>query len=258
MKTQFGTAASIAAMIVVIGFPTLAQAQMERYDALADSPMARRLPLPPARNLPWPLKPVESAKTSLNYDEFGRMVMHIEHDLLKGITPEMVAWWFGNIGGDMEVDSLRLNKYLVWHPLDHIHWQLAQPGPDGRASAGAKFRIVEAFGRNPDFYIDVTDMVTRLNATGITLVGYSLGLELSRLNHDFADIGGGTQYVSTLTIGTSLPAIGEILNWLIRHMVFTEAMGRAWLRHNVEEVGLLEHIIPPIYPGREMPKPTGR
>ena len=31
--------------------------------------------------------------------------MHIRHDLLKGISPEMVAWWFGNIGGDMEVEG---------------------------------------------------------------------------------------------------------------------------------------------------------
>lgn len=219
---------------------------------------SRRLPLPPPRNLPWPLKRVESAKTSLSYDGFGRMVMHIEHDLLKNVTPEMVAWWFSNIGGDMDVEGLRLNKYLVWHPLDHIHWQLAQAGLDGRASAGAKFRIVEAFARNPDFYIDVTDRVARLDATGITLVGHRLGLQLSRLNHDFADAGGGTRYISTLTIGTSLPVIGRILNRLVHDMVFTEAMGRAWLRHNVEEVGLLEHIIPRIYPGRDMPKPTGK
>jgi hypothetical protein len=212
---------------------------------------ARRLPLPSPRNLPWPLKPVESAKTSLIYDGFGRMVMHIQHDLLKGITPEMVAWWFGNIGGDMEVEGARLNKYLVWHPLDHIHWQLARAGPQGRAVAGAKFRIVEAFGRNPDFYIDVTDTVTRLDLTGITLVGYRLGLELSRLNHDFAAVDGGTSYVSTLTIGTPLPIVRTILNRLIHSVMFTEAMGRAWLRHNVEEVGLLEHIIPRIYPGRD-------
>jgi hypothetical protein len=72
----------------------------------------RRLPLPPPRNLCWPLKPVESAKTSLNYDEFGRMVMHIEHDLLKGITPEMVAWWFGNIGGDMDVEDCASTNIL--------------------------------------------------------------------------------------------------------------------------------------------------
>jgi hypothetical protein len=51
------------------------------------------------------LKPLSSAQTSLSYDEFSRMVMPIRHDLLKGITPEMVAWWFRNIGGDMEVEG---------------------------------------------------------------------------------------------------------------------------------------------------------
>ncbi len=31
---------------------------------------------------------------------------------------------------------------------------------------------------------------------------------------------------------------------VIHRMVLTETMGGAWLRHNVEEVGLLEYIIP--------------
>jgi hypothetical protein len=208
----------------------------------------RRLPLPPPLNLPWPMKTLETAKTSLSYDEFGRMVLHIRHDVLKGISPEMVAWWFGNIGGDMELDGKRLNKYLVWHPFDHIFWQLAQPGPDGRANAGAKFRIVEAFGRNPDFYIDIIDSVTRLDATGFTGVTYSLGQQISHLNHDFIAVDGGTQYVSTLTIGSTFPVLGRILNELIRRAVFPETMGHAWLKHNVEEVGLLEHIIPRICP----------
>src|SRR5262245_20976314 len=159
----------------------------------------RKLPLPPSRNVPWPLKHLGSAKTSLSYDEFGRMVMHIRHDLLKRISLEMVAWWFGNIGGDMELEGTRLNKYLVWHPRDHILWELAQPGPDGSASVGAKFRIVEAFGRNLNFYVDVIDTVTRLDAAGITLVGYRgyrSGLQVSHLNHDFSAVAGGTQYVS--------------------------------------------------------------
>lgn len=211
----------------------------------------RRLPLPPPRTLPWPLKPLASAKTSLSYDGFGRMVMRIHHDVLKGVSPEMVAWWFGNIGGDMEVAGAQLNKYLVWHPLDHIHWQLAKPGPDGGAGAGAKFRIVEAFGRNPDFYVDVVDTVTRLDATGITLACYKFGLEISSLKHDFIAVEGGTQYVSALTIGTALPLLRAVLNPIVHRALFTEAMGHAWLRHNVEEVGLLEHIVPPIYPGSD-------
>ena len=35
---------SIAAMIAIVGFPTLGYAQMERYDALANSPMAENRP----------------------------------------------------------------------------------------------------------------------------------------------------------------------------------------------------------------------
>lgn len=49
----------------------------------------RRLSLAPPRTLPWPLKPLESAQTSLSYDEFGRMVMRIRHEVLTGLTPEM-------------------------------------------------------------------------------------------------------------------------------------------------------------------------
>lgn len=209
--------------------------------------LRRRLPLPPPRSLPWPLKPFESADTSLTYDAFGRMVMHIRHDLLKGVSPEMVAWWFGHIAGDMDVDGVRLNRYLVWHPYDHIHWELARPGPDGRASAGARFRIVEAFGRRPEFYIDVIETVTRLDATGMTLEGARAGVQVTRLNHDFAPADAGTRYVSTLTIGTAVPGLRAVVNPLIHRTVFPEAKGWAWLRHNIEEVGLLEHILPRIY-----------
>jgi hypothetical protein len=210
--------------------------------------LSRRLPLPPPRALPWALKPVDSAQTQLAYDGFGRMVMHIRHDLLKGVTPVTVAWWFGHIGGDMEIDGVRLNKYLVWHPRDHIHWELARPGADGSASKGAQFRIVEAFGRNPDFYIDVIDTVTKLDDTGITLESYRCGLRLTRLNHDFLAADGGTRYVSTLTIGTDLPGLRSLLNPFLHRFVFDEAMGRAWIQHNIEEVGLLEHLLPRLYP----------
>lgn len=49
------------------------------------------------------------------------------------------------------------------------------------------------------------DTVTRLDPTGITLASYKLGLQVSCLNHDFTAADGGTQYASTLTIGTALP-----------------------------------------------------
>lgn len=79
------------------------------------------LPFAPPRQLPWPLKPLDSAQTSLGYDDRGRMVMRIRHELLFGITPAMIDWWFRNIAGDMDVAGMRISRYLVWHPLDHIH-----------------------------------------------------------------------------------------------------------------------------------------
>jgi len=37
------------------------------------------------------------------------------------------------------------------------------------------------------------------------------------------------------------------LSPLIRRFVFDEAHGIAWLRHNIEEVGMLEHFLPGLY-----------
>lgn len=206
-----------------------------------------RLPLLPPRSVPWSLKPLESADTSLRYDEHARMVMTIRHAVLTGLSPAMLVWWFRNIGGDMDIDGRQVSKYLAWHPIDHIKWELVRPAQDGNIGPGAVFRIVEAFNADPDLYIDIRDEVIRLDPTGFTLVQRRLGVEVARLNHDFAVVPGGASYFSTLTIGMAT-AVGRIINPLLHRFVFTERMGRAWLRHNVEEVGALEHILPRIYP----------
>jgi Transposase domain (DUF772) len=51
------------------------------------------------------------------------------------------------------------------------------------------------------------------------------GQQISCLNHDFAAVDGGTQYVSTLTIGTTFPWLRSVLNPLIHRAIFSEAMG---------------------------------
>jgi hypothetical protein len=207
-----------------------------------------RLPIPAPRRLPWPLKPLSSAQTGIGYDRYGRMVMTIDHEMLAGLTPNMVEWWFRNIGGDMEVEGQVLNRYLVWHPFDHIRWELTNSLPGGGVGVGSRFRIVEAFAADPRFYVDIVDTVIKLDATGITLVNRDIaGIEITRLNHEFIPAAGGTLYRSTLIVGIGLPLLCHVVNPLIRRFVFSEAMGRAWLRHNVEEVGLLEHIVPALF-----------
>jgi hypothetical protein len=203
--------------------------------------------LPAPLEFGWRMKPLESAKTTLQYLPDGRILLTISHDILKGITPQMLYWWFTHIAGDMEYQGKSYSRYRVWHPRDHIHWALAKPGPNGKAEAGAVFHIVEAFGRNPSYYIDVHEVVEKLDETGIRLSNRRAGFEVSNLEHTFTPVSGGTLYRSRMTVGAEHPLVRTLLNRYVRPRIFPEAMARAWLKHNIEEVGNFEFFLPDLY-----------
>jgi hypothetical protein len=203
--------------------------------------------LPAPLEFGWQMKPLESATTTLNHLPDGRIELTIIHDVLKGITPHMLYWWFTHIAGEMDYQGKRYSRYRVWHPKDHIYWALAKPGPNGKAQAGAVFRIVEAFGRNPDFHIDVQEVVEKLDETGIRLSNRRAGFEVSNLEHTFTPVAGGTLYRSRMTIGTEYPLLRGLFNHYLRPRVFSDEMARAWLKHNVEEVGNFEFFLPELY-----------
>lgn len=195
----------------------------------------------------WRMKPLESAQTALNHLPDGRLELTIVHDVLKGITPPMLYWWFGNIGGEVMYRSKGHSRYRVWHPRDHIYWELVKPGPSGKAEAGATFRIVEAFGRNPKYAIDVHEVVEKLDETGIRLSGRVAGFEVSNLEHTFTPVADGTLYRSRMRVGAEHPLVSGLFNGIVRRRIFPDEMGRAWLRHNVEEVGNFEFFLPELY-----------
>lgn len=193
------------------------------------------------------MKPLESAKTTLTQLPTGQLEMTIAHDVVRGVTPAMLRWWFEHLGETMEHQGAVYPRYLVWHPVDHIHWELVRRGPDGSTGRGAYFRIVEAFGGNPDYYVDSTELVEKCDEEGLSLSRRILGVEVFRLEHRFTPCPEGTRYDSRMVVGAAAPGVGPLFNRLVLPRVFTEEMGRAWLRHNVEEVGNFEHILPPLY-----------
>jgi len=135
-----------------------------------------------------------------------------------------------------------MQNYLVWHPLDHITWELARPAATGGADEGARFRIVEAFARRDEFYVDTTDTVEKLDLTGIRLVRRVAGIPVLQLEHTWSRCGDRTHYVSVLDMGARGHA-GWVLNPIVRRK-FGDRLLDAWITHNIEEVGLLEHILP--------------
>jgi len=202
-------------------------------------------PLPEPRPLIAPLRSLDSAQTSLRRLPDRRLLLTIRHAPLRGVTPEMLAWWFRNIEGTMLVEGREYPRYLLWHPFDHVAYS-ATRRPDGSIGPGVKFRIVEAFGRDPSLRVVTRDHVDLLDETGLRLSARFAGVEVFSLHHRFTREGDGTQYDSTMVLGIA-GRLGRVLNPILNYRFFGERHARAWLLHNVEEVGLFEQMLPPLY-----------
>jgi len=196
------------------------------------------------RPVVFPLRSVDSATVRYTNASHRRRRITIDHRPLAGVTPAMLLDWFTHLDGTIEYDGKVINRYLAWHPIDHILWELARPAPTGGAGEGAWFHIVEQFGGNPDYKIDVTDRVEKLDETGIRLVQRVAGILVFQLEHTWSACPAGVHYVSVIDIGARAAVLSPVNRYAMHR--FPDAMAVAWVRHNIEEVGQLEHLLPPL------------
>jgi hypothetical protein len=209
--------------------------------------MARAHDLPPPLELPWPLKPLQSARTGREVLPDGRVKFWIVHEVIKGVTPQMLLWWFCHLEGDIEIGGKRHDRYRVWHPLDHVRVSYARRRPDGTIGPGAAIALKEVLGRNPRYVVDVVTDIEKLDEAGFIHNPRAYGLSgFARMEYSFKAVAGGTLYENCLIFGKRA--------WWFRHirpllepLVFPAGQGEAWLRHNVEEVGCLENFLPDLY-----------
>lgn len=204
----------------------------------------------PERPHVGPMKPVTSAVTEQLVLPNGQLHLTIQHDTISDVTPTMLRWWFETLGQTMTFAGETYPRYLLWHPRDHIHWELVAKSPTGGTGQGARFRIVEAFAANPDYSVDSTEYVEKLDEEGISLVRHVAGVEIFRLEHQFGEVPMGASYRSRMTVGVASGPFRRIFNSVVRPKIFSDSMGPAWLTHNVEEVSMLENILPSLYKAR--------
>jgi hypothetical protein len=190
----------------------------------------------------YPLRRVETATVRFTAGPHARRRATIDHQPLADVTPEMLFDWFTKLGGTMSYGGEVIDRYLAWHPIDHIRWELARPAPGGGAAEGARFRIVEAFGGRPEFHVDVVDRVEKLDETGIRLVQRVAGVAVFQLEHTWSAGSDGVHYISVMDIGARSPLFALVNRLLCRR--FSDEMLRAWVKHNIEEVGQLEYLLP--------------
>ena len=195
-----------------------------------------------SRSVLYPLRPVETAAVQYLDAPHGRRRVTIDHRPLTGITPAMLLDWFTHLGETMSYGGKVIDRYLAWHPIDHIEWALARPAPNGGAAEGARFRMVEAFGGRPEYKIDEVARVEKLDETGIRLVRRIGGVAVFQLEHTWSAGADGAHYVTVMDLGVRSPLLAPV-NVIVRHR-FSDAKVRAWIKHNIEEVGQLQYLLP--------------
>ncbi len=205
--------------------------------------------LPEPLAVPWTLRPVSSADSGIEERADGRMRYWIRHDVLRGVTPRMLAWWFRHLEGTMEVHGRTLDRYRVWHTLDHVHVSYAWRRPDGTVGPGAAIRIREVLGRDRRHVVNVTSRIEQLDEEGFVHVpslhvapGLAPVPGLARMEYAFTAVPGGTRYENCLLIGGP-----SALARLVTRLLLPGGHGERWIRHNVEEVGAFEQFLPELY-----------
>lgn len=197
--------------------------------------------------LPWGLKPLGSAAHGSDELPDGRTRFWIRHEVLRDVTPAMLVWWFRHLDGDVLVGGRRIHRYRVWHPYDHIHVGYARRCPDGSIGPGAALRIREILGGNPAFLVDVVSEIEKLDEEGFIHNPVVHGVRgIARMEYAFHAVAGGTVYENCLVVGTRHPAWRR-LNRAVQWLAFPKIRGETWLRHNIEEVGMLERFLPDLY-----------
>lgn len=205
-----------------------------------------------ARPVLYPLRSVDTAAVRYVRCPRGRRRITIDHRPLAGVTPTMLLDWFTHLGGTMRYGEQIVDRYHAWHPIDHIRWELARPASGGGVAEGARFHMVEALGARPEFTVDEVARVEarrHRHPTGAAHRGHP-GVPAGAHLVGGAD---GAHYVTVMDLG-----VRSRLLWPINRMLqrrFSDEKARAWVKHNIEEVGQLEYLLPTLHPSGE-PEPA--
>jgi hypothetical protein len=205
-----------------------------------------RFHLPEPLPIDWIKKPVENASSGVEVLKDGRIFCWIKHEIVRGVTPKMLVWWFKHLEGTVMIDGVAHNRYRVWHPKDHLFAEYTKKNPDGTVGVGSVIHLAEMLDARPEYLVHIYTEITKLDETGYIHRPRIHGLKLAEMKYDFKELRGGTRYTNSLTVGYR-GWLGRLLNPLIRRFVFDEARGKAWIKHNVEEVGNFESFLPRLY-----------
>ncbi|MEO1556382.1 MAG: hypothetical protein AAFS01_08105 [Pseudomonadota bacterium] len=229
------------------------------------------LKMPKPRDFGWTLKPTSSSLFDIQKRDNGQFSVVLNHALLRGVSAEMVHWWFCNfthlkvrLHGVPDYEGQQVPAYWLWHPIDHYSAELSGTlGPGNTAQPGCAIRIREAM--QYDRYGWKYKADAKLKVLYVGKDGWAMGKVLPlfgpvimlRIHYkDVFDDGQhiGVHYHYEVVIGSSAKtSLGRWVNSRITGAYGTEFFD-AWHRHNVIEVGTFENFLPALFAQRSTPE----
>lgn len=227
----------------------------------------QKLSMPIERKFEWELKPTSSVHWGQVKSKSGQICVVLVHSLLRGVTSDMIAWWFKNFANlsvtleDVEgYEGKKVPAYLLWHPSDHMAVQISgKLGENNTAITGAKIHIKEAMQYKRyglKYLVDNKLKIFYCENDGwgmgmqIPLLGKLVFLRISYKDvYENGEIA-GVQYHYEVVAGTSKQ---NILAKAINNKMAggrTTDFWEAWITHNTIEVGVFENFLPVLYSQR--------
>ncbi|GAA0787560.1 hypothetical protein GCM10009077_43410 [Roseibium denhamense] len=222
------------------------------------------LQMPATRDYGWALKPVSSSHFNIHQKGNGQFCVVLNHALLRGVSAEMLHWWFLNFTRLRvllkDVPGYVLQEvpgYWLWHPVDHLSATLSgNLGPGGVAKEGCSIHIREAMQYDRFGWKYPVDAKLKVYYVGSD--GWAMGKALPlvgpvmMLRIHFKDVFEDGQHVGVhyhyeVVIGaTGNNPVTRFINRKIASEFGPEFFA-AWHRHNVIEVGTFENFLPALF-----------
>ena len=151
-------------------------------------------------------KPVTSAKwVNIDVRRDMSIRVQIEHDTLRGVTPEMMRWWFENLAGGttwngVDFSGPTVSHYHLWHHRDHIAVTPLTYGPARNPgfAVGSRGVIDEQFNDYRD-RIHAEVITTRLDEEEFTFEIRKWGQMVGSIVHKYPVVRGGSGFGSMQT-----------------------------------------------------------
>ncbi|MBO9400205.1 hypothetical protein [Shimia sp. R9_3] len=216
---------------------------------------------PELERFEWPQRRLEDATTAFSQMPDGRLELTVEHQRLNGISCEMLCWWFG-VYAFLEVDlgPHVAKAFSVWHPRDHIDIRPFLATQMMPSNPGDYIVMEEAYGAEPSYRSIEKFKIVQRDTSKYAIEVYRAGLRVAGLEYSFEAHPDGTEVVSCLWVGVDKGWSRILINNLVVPFLFDVKKTEAWMQHNVEEIGALEHLLPILYErrgeGRRITWPT--